>query len=165
MLIECTVLAEPVADIWMEFTYLLRDGNEGVVVLCRSPALPPLRGKVSWSSPRASGAPTTIAASSPQRMTRPYEDGTFAQWGELYLLVLVWKYSIPIHSQYIGFYFFISNLSLFCNPDIDTVFYFSSHFTVLIIFLKILRKYRFLSWWNRMCSIIRWLPVSQCQEE
>lgn len=50
--------------------------------LRRSPAPPPSRVKVSWSSPPASGAPTTTAASSPQPTTRPYEAGTSAPWGE-----------------------------------------------------------------------------------
>lgn len=50
--------------------------------LSRSPALPPWRAKVSWSSPQASGVRTTTAASSPQPMTQPYGGGTFAPWGE-----------------------------------------------------------------------------------
>lgn len=50
--------------------------------LRRSPAPPPSRVKVSWSSPPASGVPTTTAASSPQPTTRPYEAGTSAPWGE-----------------------------------------------------------------------------------
>lgn len=90
----CPTPAETVTQIWMKLTSLLWDGNEGVAVLCRFPARPPWRAKVSWSSPRASGAPTTTAASSPQPMTRPYGAGTSAPWGEKCFVGLVGKYNI-----------------------------------------------------------------------
>lgn len=55
----------------------------GSIYLSRSPAVPPWKAKGSWNSPRVNGAPTTTAPSWPPPATRPFEDGTFAAWGEL----------------------------------------------------------------------------------
>lgn len=45
MLIECTVLAKPVTDIWMKFMSLLRDVNEGGAVLFQVSSTAKLEGK------------------------------------------------------------------------------------------------------------------------